>query len=121
MTPGIFGATRPLKNQVTAAAAAIELGARLHTDVKIWMNSGRVEGGGTSRTRARRTVDSQSRVPNDTCRFTHRGDAAYLAVAVTAPAILAGDAAGTVWFLDVPPSMISPSPQARPPSAQRQR
>jgi Glycosyl transferases group 1 len=44
---GIFGATRPLKNMVTAAAAAIELGARLHTDVEIWMNSGRVEGGGT--------------------------------------------------------------------------
>jgi hypothetical protein len=56
-----------------------------------------------------------------TCRFTHRGDAAYLAVAVTATAILAGDAAGTVWFLEVPPSMTSSSPQARQPSAQRQR
>jgi WD40 repeat protein len=56
-----------------------------------------------------------------TCRFTHRGDAAYLAVAVTATAILAGDAAGTVWFLDMPPSMTSPSPQVRQLSAQRQR
>jgi WD40 repeat protein len=56
-----------------------------------------------------------------TCRFTHRDDAAYLAVAVTATAILACDAAGTVWFLEVPPSMTSSSPQARQPSAQRQR
>jgi hypothetical protein len=37
-----------------------------------------------------------------TCRLTHRGDTAYLAVAVTATTIIAGDAAGGVWFLDWP-------------------
>jgi WD40 repeat protein len=43
-----------------------------------------------------------------TCRSTHRGDAAYLAVAVTATAVVAGDAAGVVWFLNMSPSMASP-------------
>jgi WD40 repeat protein len=52
-----------------------------------------------------------------TCCFTHRGDLPYLAVAVTATTILAGDLAGIVWFLEVPPSMASPMPQARKPSA----
>ncbi len=37
-----------------------------------------------------------------TCRITHRGDASYLAVAVGATTVIAGDAAGVVWFLDVP-------------------
>jgi WD40 repeat protein len=41
------------------------------------------------------------------CRSTHRGDAAYRAVAVTATAVVAGDAAGVVWFLDMRPSMAS--------------
>jgi hypothetical protein len=45
-----------------------------------------------------------------TCRFTHRGAAAHAAVAVTMTTILASDSAGTVWFLDVPPSMVSPAP-----------
>jgi riboflavin biosynthesis pyrimidine reductase len=36
------------------------------------------------------------------CRVTHRGDAAYQAVAVTATTVIAGDAAGIVWFLDWP-------------------
>ncbi len=47
---GVFGATRPLKNMVTAVAAAIELGRDLSTDVEIWMNSGRNEGGGVVQT-----------------------------------------------------------------------
>ena len=55
------------------------------------------------------------------CRITHRGDASYAAVAVGATIVIAGDAAGVVWFLEVPPSMASPAPQTRPPSAQRQR
>ncbi|MEO7730253.1 MAG: WD40 repeat domain-containing protein [Kofleriaceae bacterium] len=42
-----------------------------------------------------------------TCRSTHRGDAAYLAVAITATAIVAGDAAGAVWFLDMPRYLAS--------------
>ena len=36
------------------------------------------------------------------CLLTHRGDAPYIAVAATATAIVAGDDAGNVWFLDVP-------------------
>ena len=37
------------------------------------------------------------------CLLTHRGDAAYTAVAATATRVVAGDSAGTVWFLDWPP------------------
>ena len=36
------------------------------------------------------------------CRITHRGDASYAAVAVDATTVVAGDAAGGVWFLDLP-------------------
>lgn len=42
---GVFGATRPLKNMITATAAAIQLGRDLHTQVEIHMNSGRTDGG----------------------------------------------------------------------------
>jgi hypothetical protein len=45
---GIFGAERPLKNMLTATAAAIELGKRLNEDVEIYMSSGRTENGGGS-------------------------------------------------------------------------
>ena len=45
-----------------------------------------------------------------TCRSTHRGDAAYLAVAVSAAAVIAGDISGAVWFLDMSPSMASRLP-----------
>jgi WD40 repeat protein len=38
-----------------------------------------------------------------TCLLTHRANAGYLAVTTTATAIIAGDAAGAVWFLDWPP------------------
>jgi nucleoside phosphorylase len=52
------------------------------------------------------------------CRLTHCGDASYLAVAVTATAVVAGDIAGTVWFLDVPrylaSSIDAPSAQEPP-------
>ena len=41
------------------------------------------------------------------CRITHRGDAGYTAVAVGATTIVAGDAAGGVWFLDVPRYLVS--------------
>jgi hypothetical protein len=43
------------------------------------------------------------------CRLTHRGDASYRAVAATATAIIAGDAAGGIWVLDLPPSYHSVS------------
>jgi WD40 repeat protein len=55
-----------------------------------------------------------------TRRITHSGDASYLAVAVTATAIVAGDAAGIVWFLDLPATVASPSVPPQPP-AQRAR
>jgi hypothetical protein len=39
-----------------------------------------------------------------TCLFTHRGDASYSAVAVGAAGVVAGDSAGSIWFLDWPSS-----------------
>ena len=44
-----------------------------------------------------------------TCRITHRGDVAYAAVAVIATTVVAGDAAGVVWFLDEPPYFVGSS------------
>lgn len=43
---GIFGATRPLKNLMTAAAAAIEISRSLRIPLEIWLSAGRAEGGG---------------------------------------------------------------------------
>jgi hypothetical protein len=37
-----------------------------------------------------------------TCCITHRGDAGYLAVAVSATTVTAGDESGAVWFFDWP-------------------
>lgn len=42
---GAFGATRPLKNFMSAAAAAVEIAARMHTSLELWVSSGRAEGG----------------------------------------------------------------------------
>jgi hypothetical protein len=44
---GAFGATRPLKNFMTAAGAAVQIGHALRADVELWMSSGRDEGGGS--------------------------------------------------------------------------
>jgi hypothetical protein len=44
------------------------------------------------------------------CLLTHRGDVDYLAVAATATIVIAGDSAGGVWFLDVPPYRSAPAP-----------
>ncbi len=49
---GIFGATRPLKNMVSAAAGALQISKRLKTDVEIWTSSGREEGGGDTVSKA---------------------------------------------------------------------
>ncbi len=49
------------------------------------------------------------------CLFTHRTNATCRAIATTTTAIIAGDAAGAVWFLDWP------SPDARQGSAQDDR
>jgi len=43
-------------------------------------------------------------LPSRACILTHRANAAYAAVAVTATAIIAGDSTGALWFLDWPPS-----------------
>jgi hypothetical protein len=43
---GAFGATRPLKNFMSAAGAALEIARSLKADLEIWMSAGRTEGGG---------------------------------------------------------------------------
>ncbi|HLK66932.1 MAG TPA: hypothetical protein VKU19_26045 [Bryobacteraceae bacterium] len=43
---GAFGATRPLKNFMSAAGAAIQIAAQLRADLELWMSAGRAEGGG---------------------------------------------------------------------------
>jgi hypothetical protein len=43
-------------------------------------------------------------VESGACLFTHRANTAFMAVAATATAIIAGDAAGSVWFLEWPSS-----------------
>jgi glycosyltransferase involved in cell wall biosynthesis len=43
---GAFGAIRPLKNLMTAAAAALEIAARKQADLEFWLSGGRLEGGG---------------------------------------------------------------------------
>lgn len=43
---GVFGATRPLKNMVTAASAVVQLSRQLQNDAEIWLSTGRDEGGG---------------------------------------------------------------------------
>ena len=42
---GIFGATRPLKNIMSAAAAALDIARALRAPLEIWFSAGRVEGG----------------------------------------------------------------------------
>jgi hypothetical protein len=44
---GSFGAVRPLKNNLSAAAASLEIAEKLHTDVQFHISVGRVEGGYT--------------------------------------------------------------------------
>jgi WD40 repeat protein len=49
------------------------------------------------------------------CRLVHHGDVAYTAVAAHSTAIVAGDSAGTVWFLDWPtPSVRRSAPTLLP-------
>lgn len=43
---GAFGATRPLKNFLTAAGAALEIASQMRVDLEFWMSSGRNEGAG---------------------------------------------------------------------------
>jgi hypothetical protein len=43
---GAFGATRPLKNFMSAAGAAVEVAAQMHAELELWVSAGRTEGGG---------------------------------------------------------------------------
>src|SRR5438128_2086725 len=43
---GSFGAGRPLKNMLTAGAAALAIASRLKADLEFHISAGRVEGGG---------------------------------------------------------------------------
>jgi hypothetical protein len=53
---GAFGATRPLKNFMSAAGAALELAQRLRTDLELWVSAGRTEGGGDTILNAARAM-----------------------------------------------------------------
>jgi hypothetical protein len=44
---GAFGATRPLKNLMTAAGAAVEIANGVRADLEFWISAGRNEGGGS--------------------------------------------------------------------------
>jgi hypothetical protein len=43
---GIFGATRPLKNMMSASGAALEMARALRAPLELWVSGGRTEGGG---------------------------------------------------------------------------
>jgi hypothetical protein len=43
---GAFGATRPLKNLMSAAGAALEIARNLRAPLELWLSAGRAEGGG---------------------------------------------------------------------------
>jgi hypothetical protein len=43
---GVFGATRPLKNLMSAAGAALEISRAMRSPLELWLSAGRTEGGG---------------------------------------------------------------------------
>lgn len=43
---GVFGATRPLKNLMSAAGAALEIARSFRVPLELWVSAGRSEGGG---------------------------------------------------------------------------
>ena len=45
---GVFGATRPMKNLMSAAGAALEISRALRSPLELWLSAGRAEGGGES-------------------------------------------------------------------------
>lgn len=53
---GAFGATRPLKNFISAAGAALEISRDLKADLELWVSAGRTEGGGDTILRAARAL-----------------------------------------------------------------
>jgi len=59
---GAFGATRPQKNFMTAAGAAIAVSKELRVPVEFWMSGGRQEGGGTIQRAIEELLKSQPNV-----------------------------------------------------------
>ena len=53
---GAFGATRPLKNIMSAAGAAAHISRSLKADLELWLSAGRTEGGGDTILRAARAM-----------------------------------------------------------------
>src|ERR1039458_5049777 len=53
---GAFGATRALKNFMSAAGAALEISRRMKADTELWLSAGRTEGGGDTVLRAARAM-----------------------------------------------------------------
>jgi hypothetical protein len=53
---GAFGATRPLKNLMSAAGAALEITHRYKANLELWLSAGRTEGGGDTVLRAVRAM-----------------------------------------------------------------
>lgn len=53
---GAFGATRPLKNFMSAAGAALQIAHDLKADLELWVSAGRTEGGGDTILRAARAM-----------------------------------------------------------------
>ncbi|MEO8125537.1 MAG: hypothetical protein ABJF23_03275 [Bryobacteraceae bacterium] len=53
---GAFGATRPLKNFMSACGAALDIAQQLKADTEIWLSAGRTEGGGDTILRAAREM-----------------------------------------------------------------
>ncbi|MGH9581308.1 MAG: hypothetical protein ACRD4O_00030, partial [Bryobacteraceae bacterium] len=43
---GVFGATRPLKNLMSAAGAALQIAREMRAPLELWLSAGRAEGGG---------------------------------------------------------------------------
>ncbi len=53
---GAFGATRPLKNFMSACGAALDIAQQLKADTEVWLSAGRTEGGGDTILRAAREM-----------------------------------------------------------------
>jgi hypothetical protein len=53
---GAFGATRPLKNFMSAAGAALEISRRFKANLELWVSAGRTEGGGDTILRSARAM-----------------------------------------------------------------
>jgi hypothetical protein len=53
---GAFGATRPLKNFMSAAGAALDIAHRYKANLELWLSAGRTEGGGDTILRSARAM-----------------------------------------------------------------